>query len=251
MCVGQEREAPALLPGNARVDPEIGDLFRSACGGAEAIAWQAAAQRPWKWRFRDVYRHTLAAACLHLEHPRGPRVTAGRRDRQLARLRMRPPPALEFHDRATPGQICGALPALEQPEDGVQVPSLGADALLVRSCEQGAPLQHRVETPGAPRERIEQLVLLGEEGGRTRKRLLEAGVEFQERRPERAQPGAGAGGIDIVRIINPAEAVRAAVRLGRSPGDIEERPHQLDSASKDTPAPDASQRPWSGPAEEP
>ena len=251
MCVGQEREAPALLPGNARVDPEIGDLFRSACGGAEAIAWQAAAQRPWKWRFRDVDRHALSAACLHLEHPRGPRVTAGRRDRHLARLRMRPPPALEFHDGATPGQICGALPALQQPEDSVQVPSFGADALLVRSCEQGAPLQRRVETRGAPRERIEQLILLGEEGGRTRKRLLEAGVEFQERRPERAQPGPGAGGIDIVRIIYPAEAVRAAIRLGRGPGDIEERPHQLDSGSKDTPAPHASQRPWSGPAEEP
>ena len=43
MCVGQQREAAALLPGNSRVDPEIGDLFRSPGGGAEAIAWQAAA----------------------------------------------------------------------------------------------------------------------------------------------------------------------------------------------------------------
>ena len=164
---------------------------------------------------------------------------------------MRRPPALEFHDRATPGEIRGTLSALEQPEDGVEVVTFGADPLLVCSCEQGAPLQHRVETPGALREGVEQLVFLGEEGGRTRECLLETGVEFQERRPERAQPGAGAGGIDIVRIVHPAKAVRAAAGLSRGAGDIEERPHQLDSGSEKPPAPHTSKGARSRPAEEP
>ena len=167
MGIGEERQTGTLLAGNTRVDPEIRDLLRPPCGGAEAIAWQAPAQRPWKWRFRDIDLHARSADCLHLEHPRGPQVTAGRGDRHLARLGMRLPAALEFHDRAAPGQIRGALPALEQPEDCVEVLAFRADALLVRGREQGPPLQHRVETSSALRECVEELVFLGEEGGGT------------------------------------------------------------------------------------
>src|SRR3989454_6695292 len=85
MGIGEERQTGALLAGNARVDPEIRDLLRPPCGGAEAVAWQATAQRPWKWRFRDIDLHARSADCLHLEHPRGPQVTAGR-DRKSTRL---------------------------------------------------------------------------------------------------------------------------------------------------------------------
>src|SRR3989449_7278755 len=74
--------------------------------------------------------------------------------------------------------------------------------------------------------------------------------EFQERRPECAQSGAGAGSIGVVRIVHPAETVRAAAGLGRGAGDIEERPHQLDSGSEDPPPPHSRKRPRPGSSEE-
>src|SRR3989442_447924 len=147
MGIGEERQTGTLLAGNTRVDPEIRDLLRPPCGGAEAIAWQAPPPRPWKGRFRDIDPPPPSADCPPLGAPPGPQETARRGDRH-------PPPR-------------------------------------------------------------------------------------------------GVGVTGVVRIVDPAETVRAEAGFGRGAGDIEERPHQLDSGSEDPPPPHARKRPRSGSSEEP
>ena len=102
----------------------------------------------------------------------------------------------------------------------------------------------------ALRQRVEELVLFGEQFGGARQRLLEARIELEELGPEGANPRASAGRVGVVWIVDPVESLGAAVRLGRCARNVEQGAQQLDAGSKRSPAPDARQRARSGAAEE-